>query len=223
MIYAFLLRSLQTASSSFQLSLFCLYRVSYCLSPGIQPLHEPLCSHSQIIKAAAALSRGLALAIVVTSTCTLTLPPPLRASLLCLSPILDRVMAAGSVTMPPCEAVAPLNFIYACSVCCYTLADVYDGQIETVRGLSDGINSKDRLVTHLYLGSCCHVFCGSHLEGGGESASLSLCSKLLTASSSPVSPRGTATESTLPDLLPREEGWRASRFVLHSRLPEERA
>lgn len=77
-------------------------------------------------------------------------------------------MTSGSVTVPPGEAVAPLNFIYACSVCCYTLADVYEGHDETVQGFSDGINPKDRLVTHLYLASCCHVFCGSHLEGGGE-------------------------------------------------------
>ncbi|KAH7389444.1 hypothetical protein DE146DRAFT_680299 [Phaeosphaeria sp. MPI-PUGE-AT-0046c] len=75
-------------------------------------------------------------------------------------------MVSGSVTVPAGEAAAPLNFIYACSICCYTLADVYEGHNETVEGLSDGINSKDRLVTHLYLASCCHVFCGSHLEGG---------------------------------------------------------
>ncbi|KAL5120594.1 hypothetical protein ACEQ8H_001613 [Pleosporales sp. CAS-2024a] len=75
-------------------------------------------------------------------------------------------MTSGSVTVPAGNAVAPLNFIYACSVCGYTLADVYEGRHETVEGLSDGINPKDRLVTHLYLASCCHVFCGSHLEGG---------------------------------------------------------
>ncbi|KAH7094380.1 hypothetical protein FB567DRAFT_431769 [Paraphoma chrysanthemicola] len=76
-------------------------------------------------------------------------------------------MSSGSVTVPPDEGVAPLNFIYACQICCYSFADVYEGRNETVRGLSDGINPKERLVTHLYLASCCHVFCGSHLEGGG--------------------------------------------------------
>jgi hypothetical protein len=64
---------------------------------------------------------------------------------------------------------APLNFIYACSVCCASFADVYEGHKETVHGLSDGINPKERLVTRLYLASCCHVFCSSHLEGGGKS------------------------------------------------------
>jgi hypothetical protein len=77
-------------------------------------------------------------------------------------------MASGSVRVPSSEAAAPSNFIYACSICCYTLADVYEGRNETVQGFSDGINPKDRLVTYLYLASCCHVFCGSHLEGGGE-------------------------------------------------------
>jgi hypothetical protein len=77
-------------------------------------------------------------------------------------------MASRSVIVPPGEAAEPLNFIYACSMCCYTLADVYEGHAKTVEGLSDGINPKDRLVTRLYLASCCHVFCGSHLECGGE-------------------------------------------------------
>ncbi|EMD96513.1 hypothetical protein COCC4DRAFT_65371 [Bipolaris maydis ATCC 48331] len=62
---------------------------------------------------------------------------------------------------------APLNFIYSCSLCSATFADVYEGHHESVRGLSDGINPKDRLVTRLFLASCCHVFCSSHLEGGG--------------------------------------------------------
>lgn len=83
-------------------------------------------------------------------------------------------MSSGSVTVPPGEGVAPLNFIYACSVCCYALTDVYEGHRETVLGLSDGINPKDRLVTHLWLASCCHVFCSSHLEAGGKFAHLRL-------------------------------------------------
>lgn len=78
-------------------------------------------------------------------------------------------MSSGSVAVPAGEGVAPLNFIYACGVCCYSFADVYEGHSETVKGFSDGINPKDRLVTHLYLANCCHVFCGSHLEGGGTS------------------------------------------------------
>ncbi|KAF2027821.1 hypothetical protein EK21DRAFT_25968, partial [Setomelanomma holmii] len=76
-------------------------------------------------------------------------------------------MSPGSMTVPPSEGTAPLNFIYACQVCCYSFADVYDGRNTTVKGFSDGINPKERLVTHLFLASCCHVFCGSHLEGGG--------------------------------------------------------
>jgi hypothetical protein len=81
-------------------------------------------------------------------------------------------MSSGSVQVPPGEGVAPLNFIYACSVCCYSFADVYQGHNKTVKGFSDGINPKERIVTHLYLGSCCHVFCSSHIEGGGKCAAL---------------------------------------------------
>ncbi|KAH8730307.1 hypothetical protein GQ44DRAFT_823623 [Phaeosphaeriaceae sp. PMI808] len=78
-------------------------------------------------------------------------------------------MSSGPVTVaePPGQGVAPLNFIYACAICCHTFADVHEGHNTTVKGLSDGINPKDRLVTRLFLASCCHVFCGSHLDGGG--------------------------------------------------------
>ncbi|CAG5181999.1 uncharacterized protein ALTATR162_LOCUS9941 [Alternaria atra] len=76
-------------------------------------------------------------------------------------------MSAVSEKVPSELGAAPLNFIYACSVCCASFADVYEGHKDTVRGLSDGINPKERLVTRLYLASCCHVFCSSHLEGGG--------------------------------------------------------
>jgi hypothetical protein len=91
------------------------------------------------------------------TTCAPSLLPPF--------PTRSAVMSSGT----PGEGVAPLNFIYACSICCYSFADVYEGRHETVRGFSDGINPKDRLVTHLYLASCCHVFCSSHLENGGTS------------------------------------------------------
>jgi hypothetical protein len=96
-----------------------------------------------------------------------TYPTTHPASLVLLALTQSVAMASGSVTVPPGKAAAPLNFIYACSVCCYTLADIYEGHDETVGGFSDGINPRDRIVTHLYLASCCHVFCGSHLENGG--------------------------------------------------------
>jgi len=60
------------------------------------------------------------------------------------------------------------NFIFACSICCATFSDTYEDHNETVQGLSDGINPKDRLVTKLFVSSCCHVFCAEHIEGGGE-------------------------------------------------------
>ncbi|KAF1940977.1 hypothetical protein EJ02DRAFT_349017 [Clathrospora elynae] len=76
-------------------------------------------------------------------------------------------MGPGSEKVLTEHDVAPLNFIYACSICCASFADVYDGYNETVQGLSDGINPKQRLVTRLFLATCCHVFCSTHLEGGG--------------------------------------------------------
>lgn len=77
-------------------------------------------------------------------------------------------MNPGSVKVPSEQGVTPLNFIYACCICCASFADVYKGRNETVCGLSDGINPKERLVTRLFLANCCHVFCAEHLEGGGK-------------------------------------------------------
>ncbi|KAI4936729.1 uncharacterized protein J4E92_001453 [Alternaria infectoria] len=47
-------------------------------------------------------------------------------------------MSAVSEKGPTELGADPLNFIYACSVCCASFADVYEGHNETVRGLSDG-------------------------------------------------------------------------------------
>ncbi|KAJ4994194.1 hypothetical protein SVAN01_00023 [Stagonosporopsis vannaccii] len=71
-----------------------------------------------------------------------------------------------SATSPTLQDPDTLNFIYACSLCGVTFADTYKGHVETVQGLSDGINPNDRLVTKLYLSGCSHVFCGKHIEGG---------------------------------------------------------
>ncbi|KAH7371507.1 hypothetical protein BKA66DRAFT_572747 [Pyrenochaeta sp. MPI-SDFR-AT-0127] len=77
-------------------------------------------------------------------------------------------MSSGLAKPLPEQDVAPLNFIYACCICCASFADVYEGCNETVCGLSDGINTKERLVSKMFLANCCHVFCAEHLEGGGE-------------------------------------------------------
>jgi hypothetical protein len=73
---------------------------------------------------------------------------------------------SSATSQPPDSDLC--NFIFACSICCATFADTYEGHNETVQGLSDGINPKDRLVTKLFVSSCCHVFCAEHIEGGGE-------------------------------------------------------
>jgi len=73
-----------------------------------------------------------------------------------------------SLTSSTLQDPDTLNFIYACSICGATFADTYEGHNETVQGLSDGINPNDRLVTKLYLSGCSHVFCGKHIDGGGE-------------------------------------------------------
>jgi len=66
------------------------------------------------------------------------------------------------------QGITPLEVIFSCCVCNDTFSDVYAGPNETVKMLSDGINMKERIVTRLFLASCCHVFCTKHLEGGGK-------------------------------------------------------
>ena len=109
-------------------------------------------------------------------------------------------MSAGSMKPLPEKGIAPLNFIYACSVCCASFADVYQGHNESVRGLSDGINPKERLVAKLYLAACCHVFCSNHLEGRGECTINHISTGLLTydiTHRTTIPPGRTATKSTL--------------------------
>lgn len=72
----------------------------------------------------------------------------------------------ASKAQPNDEGVTPLDVIFSCSVCGDTFADVYHGHRDTVDGLSDGINPKERLVTRLYVSACCHVICIKHIEGG---------------------------------------------------------
>jgi hypothetical protein len=71
-----------------------------------------------------------------------------------------------ATTPPPDEKPSNLDVIFACSVCNETVADVYSGNTESVKGLSDGINAKERLVTRLFISSCCHVICIKHINGG---------------------------------------------------------
>ncbi|KAJ4294583.1 hypothetical protein N0V90_008274 [Kalmusia sp. IMI 367209] len=70
---------------------------------------------------------------------------------------------------PEGEGVTPLDCIFACSVCGDSFSDLYQ-EHDTVHGLSDGINPRERLVTRLYVASCCHVICIKHIESGSGPA-----------------------------------------------------
>lgn len=79
-----------------------------------------------------------------------------------------KAFAMGSKAQPDSQSITPLDCIFSCSVCGDTFKDIYRQQ-DTVHGLSDGINPNDRIVTRLYVASCCHVICIKHLEdGNGE-------------------------------------------------------
>ncbi|KAF2002576.1 hypothetical protein P154DRAFT_618338 [Amniculicola lignicola CBS 123094] len=75
-------------------------------------------------------------------------------------------MASSKARHDP-KGISPLEVIFSCSVCYETLPQIYAGHPETVGGLSDGINPTHRLVSRVYLASCCHVICIKHI-GDGE-------------------------------------------------------
>lgn len=113
-------------------------------------------------------------------------------------------MSVGGAQLPPGQGVSPLNFIYSCAVCCDTFADIYHSHDETVQGLSDGINPKHRLVTKLFLASCCHIFCSKHLSGGGTSKPSRDSSQTTDLISTQLPSRWHATASTLSSLCQGE-------------------
>ncbi|KAF2118004.1 hypothetical protein BDV96DRAFT_489107 [Lophiotrema nucula] len=76
-------------------------------------------------------------------------------------------MGTFTKAQPEDEGNSALDVIFACCICQATVSDIYDGNDESVQGLSDGINPKDRIVSRLWLTSCCHVMCNKHIEGGG--------------------------------------------------------
>ncbi|KAL1612324.1 hypothetical protein SLS60_000550 [Paraconiothyrium brasiliense] len=76
-----------------------------------------------------------------------------------------KALAMGSKAPPGSEGILPLDCIFACSICGDVFSDIYRKH-DTVHGLSDSINVKDRIVTRLYVTSCCHVICIKHIGGG---------------------------------------------------------
>ena len=76
-----------------------------------------------------------------------------------------KALIMGPKAQPDGDDITPLDCIFACSVCGDVFSDVYQ-QRDSVQGLSDGINTRDRIVTRLYVASCCHVICIKHIGGG---------------------------------------------------------
>jgi hypothetical protein len=64
------------------------------------------------------------------------------------------------------------EIIFSCEVCQATVSEIYATK-ESHEGFHSG-SSEDGgngIVTKLWIGECSHVFCGKHLEGGGECTS----------------------------------------------------
>ncbi|WPH02211.1 Hypothetical protein R9X50_00506600 [Acrodontium crateriforme] len=56
--------------------------------------------------------------------------------------------------------------VFSCSVCQKLISEVY-AQVESNRGFHSSTCNKNAMVTKLWIGSCSHVLCSEHLEGGG--------------------------------------------------------
>lgn len=61
------------------------------------------------------------------------------------------------------------EIIFSCEICQATVSELYATKKQNEGlfsgGSSDGGNG---IVTKMWIGACAHVFCGKHLEGGGE-------------------------------------------------------
>ena len=61
----------------------------------------------------------------------------------------------------------PIEVIFSCQVCYKPIFEIYE-DFESDRGFRDDNGSfSEQPVTKLWLADCCHLICGSHLEGGG--------------------------------------------------------
>lgn len=97
----------------------------------------------------------------------------------------NAIVGMNAKTPPdPEPEVTPLNYIFACSICGDTFSDLYQGHhTDSVQGLSDGINARHRVVTRLYIASCCHAICIKHIENGNGRLHLLTVAMSLTISS----------------------------------------
>ena len=59
------------------------------------------------------------------------------------------------------------EIIFSCGICQATVSDLY-ATPEDNQGFSSDPGSGQGIITKLWIGECSHVFCGKHLEGGGE-------------------------------------------------------
>lgn len=64
-------------------------------------------------------------------------------------------------TVPSLEEI-----IFSCGICLATVSELYPANEDHPGSHSD---EDDGLGTKLWIGNCVHVFCGRHLDGGGES------------------------------------------------------
>ena len=91
---------------------------------------------------------------------------------------------------PPPPPLLPVEIIFSCQVCHAPISEIYK-TTESDKGFRDGSHEhanqadypSERPVTRLWLTECAHLFCGSHLEGGGKlRVDVSFAAKILTAS-----------------------------------------
>jgi hypothetical protein len=72
---------------------------------------------------------------------------------------------AKSVSTSP---VTVEQIIFSCDVCQAVVSDIY-AKKDSDQGFSSGDGDGDGIVVRLWMGDCTHIFCGKHLDGGGES------------------------------------------------------
>lgn len=111
-----------------------------------------------------------------------------------------------------------LDCIFACGVCQATVPEVYsEGHSH---GLNSGDSHQEAAVTKIWIADCSHVFCGKHLEGGGQSLEHTSTKAFnsLTARYSVPSGRSRACEGYLSRMRRSQARRYEAEGILDSRL-----
>lgn len=95
------------------------------------------------------------------------------------------------------DDVSVQEIIFSCGICLATVSEIYANP-EDNKGFTSDPGHDHGIITKLWIGDCSHIFCGSHLKGGGQYFSLLSIHSVLTFAAAPFHPKGMAPRAACP-------------------------